>query len=153
MKEVRIQNSKEVKRIHAQLFDQFGFSDKLPYVFLLSNRDRLNIIHRDMEQLPLDQLRLDSLGLYFATITDGELRLSIDGSQIIGPHATKNIVELSDEEFSTYIKGENMELHEEYPIGIYLVKHRQDFVGSCKISGKKLTNFVPKARRLKVVNA
>lgn len=153
MKDIHIQNSKENKRIHEMLHDQFGFSKKLPYVFLLTNRERIYIIHRDIEQIPLDQLRLDSIGLYFATLTDDELRLSIEGSQVIGPHATQNIISLDDKAFSQYLKGENLELAKDHPMGVYIVKHKSDFVGSCKISGKKLYNFVPKARRLSVINA
>lgn len=147
-----ILNSKETKHIHESLNSQFGFSKKLPFVFLLNNRERVYIIHRDMEQMPLDQLRLDSVGLYFATLSDRDLRLSIEGSQIIGPDATKNILVLNDKEFETYIKGENFELSEEHEAGAYIVKHGTDFVGTCKLSGKKLYNYVPKARRLKTVN-
>ena len=148
-----ILNSREIKRIKELLFTQFGFSGELPYVFLKNNKEKLFIIHRNMEQVEMEHLRVDAIGLYFGTLEEDTIRLSIEGSQIIGPHAKKNIIRLDDTQFEAYIKGQDVELNEESPAEIYIIQHGTDFPGCCKIAGKKLTPFIPKSRRLKVLNA
>lgn len=145
-------NSKEVKhRILKRLENQFGFKKKLNYYFFESNKDKVYIIGKDMQLVDLDKLRIDSIGMYFGTFAHEKLRLSIEGSQIIGPYATKNVLELNDEEFEKWLKGLDFELETELE-GFVLVKHGEDFVGCGKVKNKELLNYVPKSRRLKVVN-
>ena len=79
-----------------------------------------------------------------------QLRLSIKGSQLVGQLATKNVLTLNDEEFAQYVKGESFFVEQEN--GIYLVKHGNDFCGTSKIGMGKVHTFLPKERRLKVVN-
>ncbi|MFH1916991.1 MAG: hypothetical protein ABIJ21_07050 [Nanoarchaeota archaeon] len=148
-----ILNSREVKRVKELLLEQFGFSGELPYVFLKNNKEKLFITHRDMEHVHMEQLRVDAIGLYFATLETDTIRLSLEGSQIIGQQAKKNIIVLDDTQFKAYITGKEVELKTEMLPGIYIVQHGIDYAGCCKISGKKLTPFIPKSRRLKVLNA
>ncbi|MFC2133906.1 hypothetical protein ACFLTH_04755 [Bacteroidota bacterium] len=151
MQDLKILNSKEVKKILKILESQFGFKDKLEFVFLQSSKDRLYIVNRDIERIELEKLRVNALGLYFATIAKDGIRLSIEGSQIIGPKAKKNILELTDFQFEFWLKGIDMKIENDLE-GFVLVKHGKDFVGCGKLKEGTLLNYVPKSRRLVVVN-
>ncbi|MBC8500518.1 MAG: hypothetical protein ISS25_03075 [Nanoarchaeota archaeon] len=151
MQHLKILNSKETKRILKLLKQQFGFEGKLGFVFLVNNKDRVYVVNRDIERVELEKLRINALGLYFGTFIKGELRLSIEGSQIIGPRAKKNILDINDKEFEIWLKGEDFKMNTDLE-GFVLVKYRDDFVGCGKVSNGTLLNYVPKARRLIVVN-
>ncbi|MFH1589351.1 MAG: hypothetical protein ABIB43_02170 [archaeon] len=151
MQNLKILNSKEVKRILKVFKEQFGYGEKPEYVFLQNANDRIYIIHRDMELMDLTKLRVDALGMYFATIMPEGIRLSIEGSQVVGPKSKRNILELNEEEFEQWLKGIDFEIKTDMK-GFVLVKHKDEFVGCGKIKNGILMNYVPKARRLTVVN-
>lgn len=147
-------NTREVKQVREQLEEQHGFKGELPFVFLKSNRDRLYVIHRDVEKVKTEELRIDSMGLYFATQPfeknrkeNAELRLSVEGSQIIGPKATKNILEINKEQAKAWFRGEDLEIDGKLQ-GFCLVKHEKDYLGSGKAGSGKLYNYLPKTRRI-----
>lgn len=151
MQNLKILNSKEAKRILKQLNMQFGYSEKPDFVFLQSNKDKIYVINRDIERIDLDKLRINAMGLYFATIMNEGIRLSIEGSQIVGPKAKKNILEIRDLAFEIWLKGLDFIVATDLK-GFVLVKHGDDFVGCGKVKEKTLLNYVPKGRRLIVVN-
>ncbi|MBI4140217.1 hypothetical protein HY485_00100, partial [Candidatus Woesearchaeota archaeon] len=100
-----------------------------------------------VDQIDFSKLRINSIGLYFAEFRNNELRLSIEGSQIIGPKATKNVVELNNDELKQWLRGEDLE-KECDENGFVIIKHGNDYLGCGKIKEGKVLNFVPKARRL-----
>ncbi len=85
-------------------------------------------------------------GIYFGKIEKDGLRLSIEGSFIVGKVAKKGIVELSEEEAMKWLKGED--LIKEFK-GYCILKWGEYFLGCGKGNGKKILNFVPKDRRLR----
>ena len=146
MKNFQIFNTRDVKQLLSVLKVQFSYEDKLDYVFLLTPKDRLYAVDRDVFDFELNRLRIDTLGLYFGTYIDNKLRLSIEGSQIIGPKCNKNILELDAEEMKQWMKG--IDIDKNNAEGLYLIKHEEDFLGTGKIVKGKLYNYVPKTRRV-----
>ncbi|MDO8481151.1 MAG: hypothetical protein Q7S65_05060 [Nanoarchaeota archaeon] len=143
-----ILNSKQVREIVANLKERFGFEGKLEYVFLLNNKERLYIVNPEIAAIPLSNLRINTLGMYFGEWKRNEVRLSIEGSQRIGPDCTKNVLELDDEQTKEWLKGYDVPLV--YPDrGYLLIKHGSDFLGCARALDDKLQNFVPKNRRVK----
>lgn len=147
----KVLNSKEVKAIAATVKQQWG--PDLPDIrnscgFLEGKDGDIFLISRDIEKLDLQQLRINSLGLYFGQLRNNELRLSIEGSQIVGKTATKNVAELDDSEFKLWLRGEDIEKQLDSCSGYVLIKHNKDFIGCGKYKEGKVLNFVPKARRI-----
>ncbi len=142
-------SSKELKHILAKLDEQFGcgvsWSDG--FFWLMSDKDNLYLISRDVEKIDISDLRINSFGLYFGEYKNGELRLSIEGSQIIGPLAKKNVVELSEDQLKVWFKGQDFELSTDSQ-GFVILKSNNDFVGCGRVKDFRILNFVPKARRL-----
>lgn len=150
MQKLKILNSKEVKNIRKILKEQFGYDEKSNLVFTLNNKEKLYVVNRDIERLDIDKLRIDLIGMYFAKQEPKGIRLSIEGSQMIGPKATKNLLELNDNQFEDWLKGKDFDIDQKD--GFYLIKYDGLFVGCGKVRGGYLMNYVPKSRRLIVVN-
>ncbi|MBI4150030.1 hypothetical protein HY488_01355, partial [Candidatus Woesearchaeota archaeon] len=139
---------KQKKSINHILEQQWGFTKKLDYVYLLSRKNNLYFMNRDLEQLDMTNLRISSIGLYIGELLhEKELRLSIEGSQIIGSHATKNVIEVDKEQMRLWLKGHDLDVQQESNAFV-IIKHDADFLGCGKLKDKKILNFVPKTRRI-----
>src|SRR3989338_10466150 len=88
-------NSKEIKQVRHQLEEQWGFTQDLDYAFFMNNQRRVALVNREFALIGDAKLRINSVGLYFCELMEnGEVRLSIEGSQLVGPSSTKNVVEI-----------------------------------------------------------
>ena len=151
MPELKILNNKEIKEILKLVENQWGARLKLDYGFLKSPKNRIFIINKDISRIELSKLRLNSVGMYFCEIDSRGIRLSIEGSQIIGPEAKKNIVELNDDETRKWFKGEDLEKVCKDCNGFVILKCNNDFLGNGKYTNGKILNYVGKARRVNLV--
>ncbi len=147
----KVLNSKEVRALADMVKQQWGcglsgLSESCG--FLEGKTGDIFLISRDIERLDLERLRIDSLGLYFGEQKNSELRLSIEGSQLIGKAATKNVVEIDDAEFKDWIRGNDLEKSPSDCSGFVIIRHNSDFIGCGRCKEGKILNFVPKARRV-----
>lgn len=120
MAQLHFLNRKRIKEIFEVLGIQYGlkkgYEEKLDYVFMINGDNRINIINPSVASINLDVLHISSLGLYFGELKESEnnkedeIRLSIEGSQIIGPFATKNVVEISEGLMRLWIRGYDIEI-------------------------------------------
>lgn len=151
MLKLKILNSREKKKLLEELSAVYGIKQlKLDYVFMQNPKGRIYITNRDIEKIPLEKLRINSLGLYFAMQDRVGLRLSVEGSQIIGKHATKNIIELNQEQAQEWFSGRDIETQSQLK-GFVLVKHKNDFLGCGNLSKGILHNYLGKERRIKTL--
>ena len=144
---LKIMNTKETIEKNGMLERQFGCEMKLEHGFAINTKNRVYAFNKEIFDAKIGSIRLNSLGVYFAEIANDEIRLSIEGSQIAGKRASKNVVELSEEEALRIFKGEDLE-KETNCKGFVILKHDGDFLGTGKIKGNKILNFVSKARRI-----
>ena len=153
MKELNFLRSKEVKQLMKRVFEQWGadFMDLFQEYAFLKNKDKVYIVSRAIAEVPFEKLRINNVGLYILEDRHDELRLSVEGSQLLGPKAAKNVVELSKEELVKWIKGNDL-VKEGKNKGFVIIKHNKDFFGSGKFKDGRLLNFLPKIRRLSEVN-
>lgn len=149
MQNLKVLERKDKKILLELLKKQFGFEEKLDYVFLINNKNKVFIANKDIANIDLNKIRINSIGLYIAEFKNNEVRLSIEGSQIIGPNAKKNIVELDEKQAREWLKGKDIEKKTEEQ-GFVILKHNNDYLGSGKVKQNIILNFVPKIRRLNV---
>jgi NOL1/NOP2/fmu family ribosome biogenesis protein len=148
MNKIKILNSREIKEISRLLSDQWGCSDKLDYVFLMNERSRIFITNRDFSLIDTKKIRINSIGLYFGELMDNDrLRLSIEGSQIIGPRANKNVVLLNEAETQEWLRGNCVEKNCED--GLVIIRTPVGYAGCGAAKDGKILNYVPKTRRIK----
>lgn len=149
MKKLAILNRKETKEILKVMKKQWGFDAGLGYAFMKNEND-IFVAGRDVFGVDVDRLNINSVGMYFGELKNGSLRLSIEGSQVIGPKAKKNVITLDDGEAKLWLHAQDLEkktgsIDAE---GYVLVKHNNDFMGTGRLKGGKLLNFIPKARKI-----
>ena len=152
LKNAEVLNGKKVRHLMKLLEEQWGITEMPECGFLQKGND-VFLITRSVDAIDLRTLNLNSLGLYFAELRNGQLRLSIEGSQIIGKKA-KNVISLDDAQIRQWIRGEDVAL-EPGPSGesrtdsFCIVGNDGDFHGCGRVKEGKLLNFVPKSRRIK----
>ncbi len=147
MQKAKILNRKESKKILAMLNETWGFSEELDYAFIEAESGKIYLAKKDVFGIDLSKVKINSIGLYFAETENG-IRLSIEGSQIVGPKASKNVVDISSEEAVRWMKGEDLE--KETGISSFVIlRQGSDFLGTGRAaSGGRILNFVPKTRRI-----
>ena len=149
MQQLKILNSREIKEILKLIENQWGAKLKPDYAFLQNQKNRVFIINRDISKIDFSKLRINSIGMYFCEIDKLGIRLSIEGSQIIGKKAEKNIVEINEEQAKQWFKGEDLEIRGNYS-GFVIIKHNNDFLGNGKYKDGKILNYVSKSRRINI---
>jgi len=147
MQKLKILNNREKKEILLLLLQHYGFKEGIEHAMLMNEKNKLYLVNQDFGQIDYENLRINSVGLYFGELKHGELRLSIEGSQIIGKHATHHILELSSENTFLWLRG--AEVPTDSGEGFVLLKHENDFLGCGKVKEGRVLNFVPKERRIK----
>jgi len=151
MAKYKLLNRKAIKEILALIKQQWGAEIDLDYAVLQDTKNKIYLINKKIAEIDLDKLRVNSMGIYFGLITNNELRLSIEGSEIIGPQAKKNIIELTEEQKKAWLRGEDIEFNHNDETFV-LLKYNFDFLGTGKYKQGKILNYVPKERRLRVNN-
>jgi NOL1/NOP2/fmu family ribosome biogenesis protein len=149
MQNLKILKKKDKKRFLELLKKQFGFEEKLDYNFLINTKNKIFIINKDLVNIDMEKIRINSIGLYIAEFRNDEVRLSIEGSQLIGKKAKKNILELDNKQARDWMKGNDLEI-ETKEKSFVIIKNNNDYLGSGKSTLDKILNFVPKSRRLNV---
>ena len=92
---------------------------------------------------------IERVGIYFAKIEEnGEMRLSIEGTQILGEQIRKNIFILNEEQLEKWMTGSELNIKSGMK-GFVIIKYKDEFLGTGKASEEKISNFIPKNRRLK----
>ena len=143
-------SSSRKKKIIQQLEDQFGITS-LPYLFLQFGKDKIRVYSGNLSKENLNNLdkntRIENMGLYFARIQPDGIRLTIDGIQLVKDQITKNIMEINDNQAKDWFKGNDLDIKAESAFKI--LKNNNEFIGCGKSTGDRITNFVPKERRIK----
>ncbi|MDO8661362.1 MAG: hypothetical protein Q7K43_05725 [Candidatus Woesearchaeota archaeon] len=154
MQSLHFLTAKHSREILGRITEQWGgeFEYLLEeYALAQSNEGKVYMISRDIEKVDVSKLRLNSVGMYLVDVEKNGLRLSIEGAQLVGAKATKNILEVSETQARQWLAGSEIELNEENRKleGFIIIKFKQDIIGCGKISKGILYNFVPKNRRSK----
>lgn len=144
----KILNTREIKKLIKQIEEEYKAEHlNLDYIFLKNNEKKIFILSKDFKNLDTTKLHMNNLGLYLGKMETDGIRLSIEGSQLIGRNSGK-IVDLTKEETEKWVRGEDIkkDLEKEW---YFLVRHDNDFYGTTKIKNNLLKNFIPKHRRIK----
>ncbi len=161
MQHLKILNRKEKNQLIAILEEQYGFQGELDYTFLLSKKNKMYLVNNDFARIDTSKLRIDSVGMYFGEIVGNQMRVSIEGSQLIGSQITKNIAIISKAVAKLWLHGHDLEFSaveiKEGTEGFVIVKSinsinnsfSDDFLGCGKITTEKLANYISKNRCLK----
>ncbi len=144
----------EKKRIAEKLKEQFGISE-IPFLLLKSGREKIRAYSGSLSKDEILELgkcvNIESLGLYFAKQEkgqDAEIRLSVDAIHLLREQVSKRIIEVDKQQADDWLRGRDIEIGKDFK-GFVILKHENDFIGCGRMSAGRITNFVPKERRIK----
>ena len=146
-------NKSEKEKIVRQLNEQFGIKE-IPWEIAKLGKERIILFSGKVSEKEIQILdrfaRIEGIGVYFAKNDEktNDLRLSIEGTQLLKSQITKNILELNEKQAEEWMMGQDLNITTGKK-GFYIIKFKDDFLGTGKISENKISNFIPKSRRLK----
>jgi len=161
MQKLTVLNTREKKKIIDDLKELYGFSGIIGGALLISSKQKLYLLTKDIVMIEKNEekeLRIDSAGLYIGRIENEGIRLSMEGSQLIGPHSNKHVLEIDEEHLEAWVKGEDFNLSEQEQKkisneeGFFIIKFDNDYIGCAQIKKGNVRSLVSKERRLKVLN-
>ncbi len=143
--------AKKVKELRKEMVEQWGTAFGDGYHFFKTGKDKIFIVSKGVQKIDLQKLKkIDRIGLYVAEWKNDQLRLSVEGAQLIGPDAAKNIVGLTKEQVKEYFKGNDIEIALPFQDNPFvLLRYGTDFLGCAKYKEGRLLNFLPKVHRTK----
>ena len=151
---LKILNKREKAEVEKKLNEQFGV-DSIPGMIVMRGEERLFLFSGNLSEKGIELLEkctfIERIGIYFAKIIGNDIRLSIEGSQILKDQITKNIFSLDSNQAEEWMKGRELPIKTGQH-GFLIMKHGEDFLGTGKASEEKIGNFIPKSRRLREKN-
>ena len=149
---LKILSINEKKKIEKFLKKRFGIN-KIQGLLVKRGEERLflfqgNLNPKQISELE-DKIPLERVGIYFAKIVRDEPKLSIEGVQILKDQIKENIFEINKEQAEQWMTGQELNIKTGIK-GFIIMKYKDDLLGCGNASEEKITNFIPKSRRLKI---
>jgi len=143
--------SKEKEKILEELNKQFGINE-IPFMLIRGGNEKIRGFSGNLTREQLDKLsqllRIELIGIYLIKNEhENDFRPSMDGIHLLKNQITKNIIEIDDEQFKSWIRGNDLDIKTEK--GTFIISYKGDFIGSGKSNGERIFNYVPKDRRLR----
>jgi NOL1/NOP2/fmu family ribosome biogenesis protein len=144
-------NESEVKKILEQLNAEFGIKE-IPGMLLMRGTERIFIYQGDLTIEEISEIEktfvIERIGVYFAKEQNGEYRLSLEGVQMLKDQIKKGIFEMDKKQAEEWMHGSELNVKNDKR-QFLIMKYEDYFLGSGKASSEKISNFIPKTRRLK----
>jgi NOL1/NOP2/fmu family ribosome biogenesis protein len=145
--QVKKVNAKEVEEL---IKENYGSEISLESFNVFIRKDQK--VFLASKGLPVSLIEKSDYLLHFGTIKrNRKIQLSVEGSQLVGKTAKKNIVILDEENVSKFVEGLYAKPKElvDCSIGNFvLVKHGNDFFGSGVLREGYIEGYIPKERRI-----
>ena len=124
----------EKKKIEELLADQYGIADGLKnYIVIASGENRIRITHREVLEFSWKLKKVVNMGLYIAKLSENELSLSIEGTQLFSSMIKKNIIDLSLDDAEKWMRGEALKIDAPLSSRYIVVKCGDIFLGTGRV--------------------
>lgn len=151
MEYIKILAAQEKKQIEQKLNQQFGIKE-IPGKIVMRGAERLFFFTGEINEAEIrkieDIIPIEKIGVYFAKLINDDMKLTIEGTQILHSQINKGIFEINDTQAEEWMMGRELSIKTGLR-GFVVIKNRSDLLGCGKASQDKITNFIPKSRRLK----
>ncbi len=147
---MKLLTSKDKKEIVEQLNKQYGIKE-IPYILMRFGEEKIRIFSGNLTREEIfvfeKEFRIENAGLYIAKQESDGIRLTFDAISVFKNQITKNILEIDDKNTEEWLKGNDLLIKADK--GFKVLKNNEELIGCGKSTGEKITNFVPKERRIK----
>ena len=150
---------KTQKKEILEKLEWYGITE-LPYLMSISGKEKVrgysgSFSDHELRELDKD-IGVELLGLYLFHIYNDEIRLSFDGMLMLKDQITKNIIEVNEKQAKEFFQGQDIALEKEdkekwknEPTGFKVIKFKDEFIGTGKLTNDRIVNYLPKERRIK----
>jgi NOL1/NOP2/fmu family ribosome biogenesis protein len=144
----RFIKSSQKREIESQLNENFGI-EKLNYLLVESGKEKIRAFSTHLSKDEIDELcqiiNVETIGAYLLKQEPPIIRLSFDACHILSNQIEKGVIELDENQAEEWMLGKDIPLKAEK--GVFVVKHKEYFLGCGKSNSQVLFNHVPKDRR------
>ena len=132
---------REVDTIKDLLLENYGFVMPKSWMLYYLGKEKVWVLKEEFFNLPLEKFNVETMGFYLCHFEHDIFRLSIQGAQIVGETATKNILDISLKDAWELLRG--FDIDKETHI---VVDNFEELMGVCNFwtvgikSGEKLAN-------------
>ena len=151
MEYIKILSEQEKRKIENQLHAQFGIKE-IPGKIVMRGEEKLFLFTGEATEEEIRKIEavspVEKVGVYFAKLINEEIKLTIEGTQLLKEQITKGIFQINDSQAEEWMMGRELNLKSGLK-GFVVMKNNDDYLGCGKASQEKITNFIPKSRRLK----
>jgi len=148
---LRILDEKKFGEILKQLNNDFGI-ETIPGILLIRGAERIFLYQGDLTMEEISEVEktfvIERIGVYFAKEQNGEIRLSLEGVHILKDQIKNGIFELDEKQAEEWMHGSELNI-KTGKRQFLIMKYKDYFLGTGKASSEKISNFIPKNRRLK----
>jgi len=143
----------KVKEFLEYLSERFGIQPEIfsDYVFSV-NGERIRIFSKGILDKNLEGMNVKGIGLragtYFKKNNATKIKISTNFAQIFGIYATKNVIELDEDETKRYIQGNDIEKKCDVEEGSVIIRRGEDIIGVGSYHNGIIKNQIPKAKRI-----
>jgi NOL1/NOP2/fmu family ribosome biogenesis protein len=127
---------------------RFGMPEKAFEGFRFLKGGRKIWVVRDHPELKriLQEMRVESAGIPLLRTKASGWKPTTDGLQAFGRHATRNVVELGEEDLPLFLGGKTLEAPSFLEPGFAVIRRRGKILG-CAVCGKgKIRSQIPRRR-------
>jgi len=108
---LKILTEKEKREIIQKLNKQFGIKE-VPGIITMHGKEKLFLFQGDLNENEIKELEqnipIEKVGIYFAKLIGNEVKLSIDGVQVLKDQITKNILEINEKQAEQWMMGREL---------------------------------------------
>lgn len=150
---MKILEKEEVEQIENVVEKNYGVKVNLKQFLVLKTfEEKIWLATKNLLDLDLSKLQINSVGMNFGKLKrNDKINLTVEGSQIVGAKATKNVVLLNKENFEKFMQGSDVkpekEINCEYH-NFVIIKFVEDILGSSLLTEEEIKNQLPKSRRI-----
>src|SRR3989344_9092248 len=113
MEYIKILSEQEKRKIENQLHAQFGIKE-LPGKIVMRGEERLFFFTGEIDEDGIRKLEqsapIEKVGVYFAKLINEEIKLTIEGTQLLKDQITKGIFEINDEQAEEWMMGRELNI-------------------------------------------
>lgn len=146
---MKILNNREARKLLVRIEEHWD-CDLSPLLkknsFALTKKDKLYLVNREVHTLQIGS-RVNATGMYFANIRDNNVRLSIEGAEIVSRIAKKNKIIITAKQAYEWIRGRELTVPTDTK-GFQIIMHKTDCMGCGYAKEGVLLNYVSKVRRI-----
>lgn len=124
------------------------------FLVLLSFEEKIWLASKEILNLDMRKFPVNSIGMNFGKIKrNDKINLTVEGAQMIGKLATRNIVVLDEENSKKFMQGSNVKPQQEVGCEYHnfaIVKFGENILGSSLLTEDGIQNQLPKSRRINI---